>query len=297
MQTQQMCTKHRKLDEEAQRVSAYKHVVQAAAPLHLRKADGTHSSTRQHSPSIHAGSLDAWVDGLEDGLGDGLEDGLEDGLAYNTGDLGQSLAGDNISQPCSPHSVPDDSRPANLGGYMPVTVEEVDDEQAPMRSDSDSDGNPPMDDTDFAAPVRPLSPVSVEGQDNDEEELFEVQQDDPIYARLEALYGDDPDEHDPASLVTALPHAFREHPLVRRAYIQAFKSVAFHGATHDLAKYTRECARDQLASRHCGSALALGLVRRALGESRSLGGRKVFLLIIVITRFESGQEGTCSPRA
>lgn len=248
----QMCTKHRKLDEQAQLVSAYKHVAHAAAPLHLRSADRTHSSA---PPSMRSGSLDASVDGLEDeledGREDGREDGLEDGLAYDAADLGLSLTGDDISEPPTPRSTLGDRRSEGLGSYMPVSVEEVDDEDAPMHSDSDSDsdsdGDLPQHDAHFGNPARPLSPASVEEQDDDDE-LFEVQQDDPLYARLEALYGDDPVDNDPASSATALPPAFREHPLVRRAYIQAFISVAFYGATHDSVKYTLECARDQLLS-------------------------------------------------
>lgn len=243
MQTMQMCTKHRKLDEQAQLVSAYKHVAQAAAPLHLRRADQTHSSAPQHSPSMRTGPLDASVDGLEDEQ----EDGLEDGLAYDAADLGLSVTGNDISEPATPRSTLGDRRSEGLGNYLPVSVEEVDDEEAPMCLDSDSDGDLPLHDAHFGDPARPLSPASVDEQDNDDE-LFEVQQDDPLYARLEALYDDDPGDNDPASSATALPPAFREHPLVRRAYIQAFISVAFYGATHDSVKYTLECARDQLLS-------------------------------------------------
>ncbi|KAI0372088.1 hypothetical protein BV20DRAFT_1034933 [Pilatotrama ljubarskyi] len=86
-----------------------------------------------------------------------------------------------------------------------------------------------------------------------EDDRFEVADDDPLYASLEDLYGEGPaserlDPSEPRTTAGELAPAFREHPMVCHAYVEAFVAVAFNGATHDLASYMLVCARARLAS-------------------------------------------------
>lgn len=117
--------------------------------------------------------------------------------------------------------------------------------------DLDSDSGSDFGSTGFSPP-RPSSLASLSGSDDDlDAEAFEIDDDDPLYASLDSIYGDSgrsPSPDADGCLVADLPPAFSEHALVRRVYVQVFLAVAFHGATHNLAKYMLKCGRSQLSS-------------------------------------------------
>ncbi|KAI9063735.1 hypothetical protein FKP32DRAFT_1571273 [Trametes sanguinea] len=104
--------------------------------------------------------------------------------------------------------------------------------------DSDSDSSSVCSDT-------ARSP-SLSGDDDDG--AYDILDDDPLYASLDDLCRSSSSPDEPRRDLGDLPPAFNEHPMIRRAYVQAFIAVAFHGATHDLAQYLLEASRSQLAA-------------------------------------------------
>ncbi|OSD03378.1 hypothetical protein PYCCODRAFT_1365629 [Trametes coccinea BRFM310] len=113
-------------------------------------------------------------------------------------------------------------------------------------------------------PLRPVSPAGSEPDEGDD--LIDVEEHDPLYVPLEELYLDasasEPPELDRERV---LPPAFSEHPWIRRAYVEAFIAVAFHGATQDCAQYMLECARSRLVSFSLTSGYDIpGLARMAV---------------------------------
>ncbi|KAJ2994175.1 hypothetical protein NUW54_g7598 [Trametes sanguinea] len=107
-------------------------------------------------------------------------------------------------------------------------------------SDAESD---PDSYTGYSTP-RSCSPAS-----GDEEEICDIPRDDPLYASLEEVCKQSASPDDlPRCTPGQLPPAFNEHPMIRRAYVQAFIAVAFHGATHELAQYLLQSSRSQLVS-------------------------------------------------
>lgn len=197
----------------------------------MATGDGEHAGSTGGDGAHHDGEPPAELDYADDFAGDPTGD-CDSGVDLS--DSGMSL-GDPVRRTYS------------------TTVEDCDDEDEDIKSSwdppSDFDTDQPLHDADFASPERPSSPSSALSDHSDDDNGFEIENDDPLYARLESLYVDDPDNVDEEQPgVTTLPPAFQEHPLIRRAYVQAFIAVAFHGATHDLAQYQLECARSQLLS-------------------------------------------------
>lgn len=236
---------HLRRDKAAQS-PAYKHVAarRGTSTAHKSVLDH-HDDVQEHTETAHndeqAGPADnngAHYEGTPQGL---LEvDHLDDYAGDLTGgdDSGADLYDSDMALDDPVY-------------YMrPAEVEECDDEDEDQKGSwdppSDLDSDHSIYNVDFSSPERPASPSSSLGDQPDDNLGFDIENDDPLYARLDSLYADDPDaaEH----TTSALPPAFQEHPLIRRAYVQAFIAVAFHGATHNLAQYQLECARSQLVS-------------------------------------------------
>ncbi|KAL7279486.1 hypothetical protein ACG7TL_007329 [Trametes sanguinea] len=109
-------------------------------------------------------------------------------------------------------------------------------------------------------PTRSPSPTSDDGN-----ATIDILDDDPLYASLEQLCRDSSGPDDSTRAPGDLPPAFHEHPMIRRAYVQAFIAVAFHGGTHELAQYLLESSRSQLASFSLTSGYEIpGLARMAV---------------------------------
>ncbi|OSC97862.1 hypothetical protein PYCCODRAFT_1428192 [Trametes coccinea BRFM310] len=66
---------------------------------------------------------------------------------------------------------------------------------------------------------------------------YEVAEDDLLYACLDNLLVADSQDSEATLDPGCVPQAFLKDPLIRRVYIQAFISAAFHGATQELVKY------------------------------------------------------------
>ncbi|KAJ3002591.1 hypothetical protein NUW54_g5766 [Trametes sanguinea] len=114
----------------------------------------------------------------------------------------------------------------------------------PSQGDWDADMGPGSDSESYTGYPTPRahSPAS-----DDDEEVYDVPEDDPLYASLDTVCerSANPEER-PRGSPGELPPAFTEHPMIRRAYVQAFIAVAFHGATHELAQYLLQSSRSQL---------------------------------------------------
>ncbi|KAI0691885.1 hypothetical protein C8T65DRAFT_538235, partial [Cerioporus squamosus] len=97
-----------------------------------------------------------------------------------------------------------------------------------------------------------------------------IDENDPLYARGEDLYGNDDDDdndNDAAAFrEDQLPPAFREDPLLRRAYVQAFVSATFHGTTKDGISHFLTSMRSNYASmaQRCPAAQIPGLDKMAV---------------------------------
>lgn len=151
----------------------------------------------------------------------------------------------------------DQNRPDSPGGS-----ERLEQEPSDLLSSSDDESNNP----DRASGTRHnggerrgryMSPHVEDAPDEDEEspdedgapegETFEVPEDDLLYTRLTDLLADNDLPGNPYASGD-LPPALEEHPLLRRAYVQAFIAAAFHGATHSLVNYFLEGQRQTFLS-------------------------------------------------
>lgn len=215
---------------------------------------GSHSPG-ESSSSDDSGYFDT-APSLSGSLGDTL--GRESTLNSATGDAGEDSDSelDRLGSPTTrwqttveecedEDDVPDD--PTGPGRWSSSSDESSDEssdgflpEDAYFSDDSAEDDMPDL---------RPASPDSDTSYDDTlDDDTFDIGDDDPLYVSLDELHVGDNDPLEPKPQPGELPRAFYEHPLVRRAYVQAFIAVAFHGATHDLAQYMLECSRSQLVS-------------------------------------------------
>ena len=107
-----------------------------------------------------------------------------------------------------------------------------------------------------------------EEADDDQEEvahLIDIDVDDPLCVRLENLFAA-PAHEETRFQPGRRPRAFDEHPLVRRAYVQAFVASTLHGATLDGVQHILKSAQAQLlaCSRYTGGDTIPGLDDMAL---------------------------------
>ncbi len=112
-------------------------------------------------------------------------------------------------------------------------------------------------------PTGPSGDPAPEEDDNS----IPVDENDPLYARGEDLYGNDDDDDDAATFrEDQLPPAFSEDALLRRAYVQAFVSATFHGTTKDGVSHYLTSMRSNYASiaERCPAARIPGLGKMAV---------------------------------
>ncbi|KAI0740484.1 hypothetical protein C8Q76DRAFT_607829, partial [Earliella scabrosa] len=119
---------------------------------------------------------------------------------------------------------------------------------------------------------RPPTPGS-DYHDISDDDGFEIDESDPVYATIEALYAQNHQE--PQHAARRLPRALQEHPYIRRAYVDAFVHSTVHGATQDAVQHLLESSRERLRAlvRDCGvdipgldrMAITLRTVERRLG--------------------------------
>ncbi|OJT11592.1 hypothetical protein TRAPUB_11901 [Trametes pubescens] len=113
-------------------------------------------------------------------------------------------------------------------------------------SDWSSDHGPDGDELDphvlmdvDAPPEEPEGPLA--------EDAFELDAHDPDYVQAEDLF-DPAAPHEPPLPPGKLPSALEEDPLIRRAYVQAFISHAFHGSTHSAIEHMLKSEKSNLTS-------------------------------------------------
>ncbi|KAH9855660.1 hypothetical protein C2E23DRAFT_693171, partial [Lenzites betulinus] len=91
------------------------------------------------------------------------------------------------------------------------------------------------------------APDDPEEEDEDANEpVYNLEDGDPNYVPVEELFAQElPQE---AHRAGGPPPALQEDPLIRRAYVQAFISAAFHGGTHDLVEHMLKSQKSNLRS-------------------------------------------------
>ncbi|KAH9850227.1 hypothetical protein C2E23DRAFT_861486 [Lenzites betulinus] len=144
----------------------------------------------------------------------------------------------------------EDPLPAAVGDpgdpLLPRDDLELDAPLDELFSDHSSDHGP---DGEEPGPQRDLHadrPADVVPEDLDED-LFELDVNDPEYVHAEDLFEPGAVDHDPPA-PDKLPAAFQEDALIRRAYVQAFIAHAFHGATHGAVEHMLKSEKSNLAS-------------------------------------------------
>ncbi len=246
MQTRHMIKKHMNLQEERRTQAAMdaRRAVRRQGGLVLEGPDlrGLGAAKDELEPEATAGVSGEPTDDEEDNDNEDnamLAD-LEGDLALPGDDSGVELDYDDFGLDYSGEASPAPSPSSDRGNYVSGRS------SGSVSQDSNSSGRriQEQDGRRYAARAEDASDDEDRdgNQDRDQQEeeeedpdMIEVPAGDPLYARMEQLFAQEPDLDATDSDATGqVPRAFSEDPIIRHTYIRAFAAAAFQGATHEL---------------------------------------------------------------